>query len=201
MKIIMVAGLPCAGKTLLIAHLIRSFMSLGIKAAAAKFDILSAEDYMLYDSKIETASMKNFCNFICPGFHSLSTLNDVVKWGMLKKVEILFVETAIFCCSGVPRFKDIPIIMVIDNLRGMYSQDKMHCLLSFADIAVITKTDLVCSAETEMFRSKIRLVQPNAPIIIFNGLNGKGASTLACIIAEFEDTDKIKEKKLCCSST
>jgi Ni2+-binding GTPase involved in maturation of urease and hydrogenase len=200
MKIVTIAGLPCAGKTLVIAHLIRSFMSFGLKAAAARFDILPSVDGTFYDKGFETAPMKSSCNFICPGFCCLSTLKDVFKWGRLRKVDVLFIEIAIFCCSWIPRIKNVPVIIVMDNLRGMYSQGKMRCLLSLADTVVITKTDLVCRVETEMFQSKIRLVQPNASIVNFNGLNGKGALTLKRIIDDFKETDEISEKQLCCSS-
>jgi len=199
MKVINIVGLPCAGKTLVIAHLIRCFMSIGLKAAA-KLDTLPAEDGIFYDTGFEVISMKSFCNFICPGFCCFSTLKDVFKWGKLRKVDVLFIEKAIFSCSWVPRINSIPFIIVIDNLRGMYSLSKMRCLLRFADTIVITKTDLVCRTETEILRSKIRLVQPNSQVINFNGLNGKGTLTLKGIIDDFKETDEILEQ-LCCSRT
>ncbi len=199
MKIIMVAGLPCAGKTLVIAHLIRIFMSLGVKAAGAKFDILSAGNESFYEKKFETPFIKSFCNFICPGFCCLSTLKDVFNWGRLRKVDILFIEISAYCCSGLPPVNNFPVVIVMDNLRGICSQGKMQCLLSLADSVVTTKADLVCQAENETFRSKIRIALPNVPIVNFNGLTGKGALTLKRIIDDFKETDEISEKHLSCS--
>jgi Ni2+-binding GTPase involved in maturation of urease and hydrogenase len=191
MKIIKVVGLPCSGKTLVIAHLISTFMSLGIKATAAKFDILSVGNDALYEKKLETPSMKNFCTFICPGFCCMSTLKDVFNWGKLRKVDILFIEISACCCSWLPRINNVPVIIIMDNLRCIYSLLKLRCQLSFADTLVITKTDLVCRAETEMFENKIRSVNPDVPIVQFNGLNGNGSLMLKCIVDEVKEADEI----------
>ena len=83
--------------------------------------------------------------------------------------------------------------MVMDNLHGIYSQGKMQCLLRFADIIDITKTDLVCQVETEMFQHKIRSFNPDAPIVLFNGLNGNGTLMLKRMIDEYKDLDEISE--------
>ena len=117
------------------------------------------------------------------------------------KVDILFIEISACCCSMMPRISHVPVIMVMDSLRGIFSYGKIQCLLSFADTVVITKTDLVCRADVEIFQSKILLVQPNSSIVSFNGLTGNGVLKLKRIINDFEETDETFEKQLCYSDT
>jgi Ni2+-binding GTPase involved in maturation of urease and hydrogenase len=64
--------------------------------------------------------------------------------------------------------------VVIDNLSGIDTPRKIGPVLTTADIVVITKGDIVSQAEREVFRQKIRLVNPEAEILEFNGLTGKG---------------------------
>ncbi len=199
MKVVIVAGLPCAGKKLIIAKLISTFMSLGIKAAAARSDILPGKKNHFCGNEFETMKIKGFCNLICPGFYCLSTLKEVFEWAKIRKVEILFIEASVFFCSWIPYIKNIPIIMVIDSLRGMYTLSKMKYLLSLADTVIITKTDLVSTSETEILRSKIRLLQPSAPIVNISALSRKGLLTLKGIVKEFKEADELFEKEICSS--
>lgn len=50
----------------------------------------------------------------------------------------------------------------------------MAPLLALADVAVVTKTDLVSQAEKEVFRESIRKVVPDIDIVETNAIQGTG---------------------------
>jgi Ni2+-binding GTPase involved in maturation of urease and hydrogenase len=54
----------------------------------------------------------------------------------------------------------------------------MASLLALADVAVVTKTDLVSQAEKEVFRESIKKVVPDIGIVEINGIQGTGVRYL-----------------------
>jgi len=60
----------------------------------------------------------------------------------------------------------------------------MAPLLALADVAVVTKTDLVSQAEKEVFRESIRKVVPGIDIVETNAIQGTGLRYLMRRIAE-----------------
>jgi Ni2+-binding GTPase involved in maturation of urease and hydrogenase len=52
-------------------------------------------------------------------------------------------------------------------------------MLKLADVVVITKGDIVSQAEREVFAFNVRLANPRASIVFFNGITGQGAAELA----------------------
>ena len=66
-----------------------------------------------------------------------------------------------------------------------------------ADIAVITKGDIVSQAEREVFASRVNMVNPGAIVMHVNGLNGQGAFELSTLLYSEEDAiDSLKGKEL-----
>jgi hypothetical protein len=60
-------------------------------------------------------------------------------------------------------------------------------MIALADVAVVTKTDLVSQAEKEVFRECIRLVTPAIDIIETNAIQGTGMRYLMQAIAAYPD--------------
>jgi len=61
---------------------------------------------------------------------------------------------------------------------------------------VITKGDIVSQAEREVFRQKIRLVNPEAEILEFNGLTGKGSVRLRKILLDSPEVQTLVDETL-----
>ncbi len=70
----------------------------------------------------------------------------------------------------------------------------MAPLLALADVAVVTKTDLVSQAEKEVFRESIRKVVPKIDIVETNAVQGTGLRYLMRRINDHSDIgpDQIK---------
>jgi Ni2+-binding GTPase involved in maturation of urease and hydrogenase len=66
--------------------------------------------------------------------------------------------------------------------------------LSTADIAVITKGDMISQAEREIFRERILEVNPNCKVIEANGLSGQGCIELAEEIVKSPEVSLDEEK-------
>jgi hypothetical protein len=63
----------------------------------------------------------------------------------------------------------------------------MAPLLALADVAVVTKTDLVSQAEKEVFRESIKKVVPDIDIVETNAIQGTGLRYLMRRIANQPD--------------
>lgn len=186
MKIITVAGPPCAGKTSIINYLVRRLIYGGMKAAAAELDAADGGTIRLYEKPSGILSRHKRC-FGAPDFR------DVIGWGKHEKADVLFIESGAFCFRWVPFAGVIPVLGVIDNLCSPDFPCKMECLLKIADAVAVTKTDLVAGAETDMLKFKIRHINPDAPIVEFSGLNGKGGLKLERMVELFKNTGEISD--------
>ena len=69
-------------------------------------------------------------------------------------------------------------------------------MLKMADVAVVTKSDMVSQAEREVFRFKIQQVNPRCRVLFINGITGQGADRLADIIKEANTVDSLEDVKL-----
>ncbi len=196
MKIITVAGTPCAGKTSVIAHLVRLFKSEGVEAAVAKFDALATGDDAFYRKELGIPAIKGLSDYVCPDHYYVSNLEEVYAWGKELKTDLLFIETAGLCFRCAPHIEGVPAITVIDNLGGVDAPEKMGPALSLADVIVVTKSDMVSQAEKEVFRYKVRLVNSTAAIVQFNGLTGTGAVMLKRLFEAWQDVAGISEAAL-----
>lgn len=61
----------------------------------------------------------------------------------------------------------------------------MAAMLALADIAVVTRIDLVSQAEKEVFRERIREVNPDLDIVETNAVQGTGMRYLLRAIEEY----------------
>jgi len=196
MNLITVSGPPSSGKTSIILKTINSLHKMDIKVGVVKFDCLYTDDDILYE-KANIPVKKGLSGSLCPDHYFVSNIEEVVKWGIKKDLEVLITESAGLCNRCSPYIKDIKAVCVIDNLSGINTPKKIGPLLKSADIVVITKGDIVSQAEREVFASKVHIVNPKAIIMHINGLTGQGAYELATLLYdENENIETVKGKQL-----
>jgi len=143
------------------------------------------------------AVKKGLSGSLCPDHYFVSNIEEVVQWGLKNDFDILITESAGLCNRCSPYIKDVKAICVIDNLSGINTPKKIGPMLKSADIAIITKGDIVSQAEREVFASRVQTVNPNALIMHVNGLTGQGAFELSTVLYdEQEQVMSLKGKKL-----
>jgi Ni2+-binding GTPase involved in maturation of urease and hydrogenase len=99
---------------------------------------------------------KVYSGELCPDHCNVTVLGDAVKWALEKNSDILIVETAGLCLGCSPYIENSLGVAVLEVTSGMNLPRKVGPLLSRADMAVVTKIDLVSQAEREVFRANIQ---------------------------------------------
>lgn len=196
MNLVTFSGPPSSGKTSVIIKTIESLQARKLSIGVVKFDCLSTDDDKLYE-KLGVAVKKGLSGSLCPDHYFVSNIEEVVQWGNKNNFDILITESAGLCNRCSPYIKDVKAICVIDNLSGINTPKKIGPMLKSADIAIITKGDIVSQAEREVFASRVQTVNPNALIMHVNGLTGQGAFELSTVLYdEKEHVDSLKGQKL-----
>lgn len=196
MNLVTFSGPPSSGKTSVIIKTIESLQARKLSIGVVKFDCLNTDDDKLYE-KLGVAVKKGLAGSLCPDHYFVSNIEEVVQWGNENNFDILITESAGLCNRCSPYIKDVKAICVIDNLSGINTPKKIGPMLKSADIAIITKGDIVSQAEREVFASRVQTVNPNALIMHVNGLTGQGAFELSTVLYdEKEHVDSLKGQKL-----
>jgi len=196
MNLVTVSGPPSSGKTSVILKTIDSLKKRGLKVAVAKFDCLYTDDDILYE-KAGIPVKKGLSGALCPDHYFVSNVEEITKWGVDNKFDILISESAGLCNRCSPYIKGIKAICVIDNLSGINTPKKIGPMLKSADIVVITKGDIVSQAEREVFASRVNTVNPAAAIMHINGLTGQGSFELSTLLFdESLNIETLKGKEL-----
>ena len=97
-------------------------------------------------------------------------------------------------CS--PHISGISAVCVIDNLSEIQTPRKIGPMLKFADIIVITKSDIVSQAEREVFKFNVRQANKRANILFINDITGQGAFMLSKQIIDAVDITTLKNSRL-----
>ncbi len=160
-----------------------------------KFDCLSSVDGEQYEnmgiqSKVELAKD------VCPDHFYISNLERLVKWGARQNLTYLITESAGLCNRCSPHIKELPAVCVIDCLSGFHTPGKIGPMLSYADVIVITKGDIVSQAEREVFAARVEQINPQADILFVNGITGQGAFDLAGYFLNAGDCNSVVGKNL-----
>ena len=116
---------------------------------------------------------------VCPDHFFVSNIDDCLGWGRKSGLDMLIAESAGLCNRCSPHIKGALAVCVVDTLSGIHTPRKIGPMLKLADVVVITKGDIVSQAEREVFAFNVRLANPRATIIFFNGITGQGAAELA----------------------
>lgn len=192
MNLVTVSGPPSSGKTSVILKTIEAIKMRELSVGVVKFDCLYTDDDVLYE-KAGIPVMKGLSGSLCPDHYFASNIEEVVRWGRKKELNLLVTESAGLCNRCSPYIKGIKSICVIDNLSGINTPKKIGPMLKTADIVVITKGDIVSQAEREVFASRVNSVNPKAVIMFINGLTGQGAYELSTLL--YDEKENIQSVK------
>jgi Ni2+-binding GTPase involved in maturation of urease and hydrogenase len=193
MKMVIVAGTPGSGKTAVLIHALRNLKKRGLNSAVVKIDCLYTDDGKKFE-KIGIPTKVGLAMDMCPDHFAIYNIEDMIDWADENNSEYLIVETAGLCHRCAPYTVNSLGVCVIDATSGPNTPLKVGPFLSTADIAVITKGDMISQAEREIFRERILEVNPNCKVIDANGLSGQGCMELAEEIVKSPEVSLEKER-------
>lgn len=195
MRLTVFSGPPSSGKTSVILKVIQALKDKGITPGVVKFDCLYTDDDLLYE-KAGVKVKKGLSGALCPDHFFAANIEEVLDWGIENSFDILLTESAGLCNRCSPYITDVKGVCVIDNLSGVNTPKKIGPMLKAADIAVITKGDIVSQAEREVFAAKVAAVNPQAITMHVNGLTGHGALQLSSLLLDTPDIQSVEGKQL-----
>jgi len=177
MRLLIIAGPPSSGKTALAKQIIKN-LSDSLKISFLKIDVVKAfeDEELKREFNIET--MKVYSGDLCPDHAEVMVLGDAVSWAESLKSDLLMVESAGLCLRCSPYLNQGLGVVVLDAISGIHAPAKMGPMVSLADIAVVTKIDLVSQAEREVFRQKIFEINPEIQMFETNALYGTSLQLL-----------------------
>ena len=174
MKAIICAGPPTSGKTTVLRHVVRRLTGEGKKVCYLKVDVQYADEDELLKKEFDIPVKKVYSGELCPDHCNVMVLGDAVDWAEEGKMDFLIVETAGLCFRCSPYIEGSLGIAVLEATSGMNLPRKIGPMLSLADLAVVTKIDLVSQAEREVFRARIMEAASSVPVVETNALYGIG---------------------------
>lgn len=189
MKLLNFAGTSSAGKTAVIKNIIRQLYH-KVKISYLKIDVVVAFEKEELEKEFSDLPIKIvYAGDLCPDHAGVMVLKDTIKWAEENGSELLIVESAGLCLRCSPYLNQGLGVVVLSMLGGMNSPLKMGPMVSLADLAVVTKIDLISQAEREVFREKIRSVNKSIRIYEMNALHGTGTSRLLGELEGMKDVD------------
>ena len=186
MKLIIIAGPPSAGKTAVTRQIIRHFSG-EKKIAFLKIDVVRAFEDEELRQEFNIPTKKIYSGDLCPDHTGIMVLSDALTWAEELAADIFIVESAGLCLRCSPYVTQSLGIVVLSAVSGMNSPLKMGPMIALADVAVITKTDLVSQSEKEVFREKTKEVAPAIDIVETNAIQGTGLRYLVRSIEALPD--------------
>ncbi|HEY8343799.1 MAG TPA: GTP-binding protein [Bacillota bacterium] len=186
MKLLVVAGPPSAGKTALIKQIIRHFRD-QLKIAFLKIDVVKAFEDEELQREFGIPTQKVYSGDLCPDHAGVMVLGDAVEWAEKTGADLFIVESAGLCLRCSPYLTQGLGVVVLSSISGIHTPEKMGAMVSLADIAVITKIDLVSQAEREVLIQKIRDLHPNILLMETNALQGTSLQRLYSVILKSEE--------------
>ena len=142
--------------------------------AFLKIDVVHATEDVELAEEFGIPVKKVYSGDVCPDHMGILVLDDALNWAKSLSRNTLIIESAGLCLRCTPYTTGSLGIAVISAISGTNSPLKMAPLLALADVAVVTKTDLISQAEKEVFRESIRKVVPSIDIVETNAVQGTG---------------------------
>lgn len=195
MRLITVAGPPSVGKTSVILRVAEWLRASGQHVGVAKFDALSSNDDQLYADK-GFPVVKGLAGALCPDHFFVTNIEDCLKWGVKEQLDVLLTESAGLCNRCSPHINGVLAVCVVDALAGLHTPKKIGPMLRLADVVVITKGDIISQVEREVFAYHVRLANPGAKALFFNGITGQGSVDLAREVAQAPVTEALDGSRL-----
>ncbi len=178
MKAVICAGPPTCGKTTVLKHAVGKLKAEGYRLAYLKVDVLYADEDEVFAREFGIPVKKVYSGELCPDHCNVMVLGDAVEWAEREQADFLIVETAGLCFRCSPYIDRALGVVVLEATSGMNLPRKIGPMLSLADVAVVTKIDLVSQAEREVFRARILETAPEMSIVETNALFGIGVDRL-----------------------
>ena len=189
MKLIIFAGPPTCGKTTVIRQVIRRMLHKGHKPAYIKIDVLYADEDEIIRNEFGIPTHKIYSGELCPDHCNVVVLDEALEWAEKKGADFLFVETAGLCLRCSPYVENSLGVVVLEATSGMNLPRKVGPMLTLADIAVITKIDLISQAEREVFRYRVIESARHIAIVESNALYGIGIDPIVKKIEQIRDVE------------
>ncbi|MDK2820125.1 MAG: hypothetical protein PWP31_90 [Clostridia bacterium] len=189
MKLLVVAGPPSAGKTALIKQIIRRFKD-EMKIAFLKIDVVKAYEDIEISEEFNILTKKVYSGDLCPDHAGVMVLGEAIDWANKNNTDLFIVESAGLCLRCSPYLNQGLGIVVLSSISGIHAPEKMGAMVSLADIAVVTKIDLVSQAEREVLIQKIKETHRKIVIMETNALQGTSLQRLYSLIENSEEIDK-----------
>ncbi len=190
MKLVICAGPATVGKTSVLRHVARKLIAAHHHLAFLKIDVQFADEDEVFAQEFEIPARKAYSGELCPDHCSVLVLGDALRWAEGAGADILLVETAGLCLRCAPYVDGGLGIMTMEATSGMNLPRKVGPMLSLADIAVVTKIDLVSQAEREVFRARIKEAAPAVRIREVNALYGIGMDPLVDHVLQTPDVSE-----------
>lgn len=178
MKAVICAGPPTSGKTTVLRRIIRKLKEENNRIAYLKIDVQYADEDEMFRREFDIPVKKVYSGELCPDHCNVMVLGDAVEWALRENADFLIVETAGLCFRCSPYVEGALGIVVIEATSGMNLPRKIGPMLTLADMAVVTKIDLVSQAEREVFRTRIIESAPEVQIAETNALHGIGINPI-----------------------
>ncbi len=187
MKLVVCSGPPTSGKSTVLRHIIKKLKSKGEQVAFVKTDVQFACEDEFFAKEFSIPAKKVYSGELCPDHCNVMVLGDAVEWAGKEMATTLVVETAGLCLRCSPYVEGAFGMVVLEATSGMNLPKKIGPMLSLADIAVVTKIDLVSQAEREVFRARILDACPGMRIIESDALHGIGVEPIVRMVHDSRD--------------
>ncbi|PWR70973.1 GTP-binding protein [Methanospirillum lacunae] len=188
MKLLIVAGPPSVGKTAVIRQVIKE-LSGEFKPSYLKIDVVRAFEDEELREEFGIPTRKTYSGDVCPDHMGILVLADALAWAVAVESDLLIVESAGLCLRCTPYTTQSFGVVVLSAVSGSKAPLKMAPMIALADVAVVTKVDLVSQAEKEVYREGILSASPEIEIIETNALQGSGLRFLINKIRSFPDVE------------
>lgn len=188
MKLVVIAGPPSAGKTALVKQIVRN-LNKEMKIAFLKIDVVKAYEDIELNKEFGIPTRKVYSGDLCPDHAGVMVLGDAITWAENNDSDLFIVESAGLCLRCSPYLNQGLGIIVLSSISGIHAPEKMGAMVSLADIAVVTKIDLVSQAEREVLIQKVREVHPRILMLETNALQGTSLQRLYDLICNSEDIE------------
>jgi Ni2+-binding GTPase involved in regulation of expression and maturation of urease and hydrogenase len=186
MKLVIIAGPPSAGKTALIKQIV-SHLHSEMRIAFLKIDVVKAYEDIELANEFAILTKKIYSGDLCPDHAGVMVLGDAIDWANENHTDLFIVESAGLCLRCSPYLNQGLGIVVLSSISGIHTPEKMGAMVSLADIAVVTKIDLVSQAEREVLIQKIKEIHPQVILLETNALQGTSLQRLYELIRNSAD--------------
>lgn len=192
MKLVVIAGPPSAGKTSLTKQIVKNFQK-DMKIAFLKIDVVKAFEDIELSKEFHILTKKIYSGDLCPDHAGVMVMGDAIEWAENNATDLFIIESAGLCLRCSPYLNQGLGIITLSSIAGIHAPEKMGAMVSLADVAVVTKIDLVSQAEREVMIQKIKEVHQNIVLLETNALQGTSLNRLYTLI---ENSPPIEKNKL-----